>query len=388
MARILIGWEFGANRGHAVRMSELAAALQAEGHEIVFAMQRLDALTPEQALGAPVWQAPLTPRLLVTVGRTRHGPPAGMADILARLGMDDSALTAAVLRGWRHLFAAVKPDVVLGDFAPNMQMAAYGRIPVVAVGTGFALPPSDMAEFPRLVEVATIDQGMILDRVNAALAAIGADPIDALPQIYRADRALPATFTELDPYGAHRTGPLTLPLPADFSARAGDGEELFVYGPELLAAEADLWKGLGLSGLKVRVHLPRVSADAADRMRRLGLIMEPEPLPFDLIAERSRLIMSHGGHGMICSGLAAGLPHVVYHYDLEKQLHGVALARAGYGGHVPLKAIKAEVFAESLKRVYADEALAARVRAAAPGFLTRGQAPVEQAVVEAVAELT
>ena len=40
MAHILIGWEFGANRGHVVRMAATAKALRAAGHEISFAFRK------------------------------------------------------------------------------------------------------------------------------------------------------------------------------------------------------------------------------------------------------------------------------------------------------------------------------------------------------------
>jgi rhamnosyltransferase subunit B len=60
MAHILIGWELGAGRGHALRIAQLAKALRAAGHRLSFAVQRVDALDPEA--GGEVWQAPVTPR--------------------------------------------------------------------------------------------------------------------------------------------------------------------------------------------------------------------------------------------------------------------------------------------------------------------------------------
>ncbi|MCY7281457.1 MAG: glycosyl transferase-like UDP-glucuronosyltransferase, partial [Sphingomonas bacterium] len=88
MARVLIGWELGANRGHGVRLAELGANLRGAGHEVVFAVQRIDALSVAEAGGSAVWQAPVSPRMLVSSARRAEVPATGMADIIARLGMD------------------------------------------------------------------------------------------------------------------------------------------------------------------------------------------------------------------------------------------------------------------------------------------------------------
>jgi rhamnosyltransferase subunit B len=388
MAHVLIGWEFGANRGHAARMGQVAAALRQSGHSVSFALQRLDALREEEAAGDPVWQAPLSPRLLVSGAVSRRGPPAGMADILARLGFDDPVIVAALVVGWRRLLETVAPDAVVADFAPSLLLAARGRVPTITVGGGFELPPAGMAQFPLLIEgMDGVDQRGLLAAVNAGLAAAGGELLPAVPAIFAADRANAATFTELDPYAAHRADPLALPLEPGFDAAAGEGEEVFVYAPERIGPEAPLWQGLAAAGLPVRIHVPRASAELAGALTRLGVAFEAEPVPFAAIAERSRLLVSHGGHGFVCAGLAAGLPHVVCHYDLEKLVTGTALARHGFGGHVALASIRPEPFGASLARLHRDEALAARARAAAPGFRRRAQVPLGPAVAEAVAAL-
>lgn len=387
MARILLGWELGANRGHAVRLAGLAEALRAHGHEIVFAVRRLDAMRVQKVPDAPIWQAPVSPRMLAG-GSRATGVPAGMAEILARLGMDDADIVAAVMEAWRTLFSAIRPDVVIGDFAPFLLLAARGRVASVSVGTGFSTPPATMETFPALVDKAlTMDQAGLCRTVNTALAEVGDPPIAALPAVFAADRPIVATFTELDPYAAAREGPLALPESIDPGISAGNGDEVFVYMPELVPVDAPLWAGLAQSGLRIRVHVALSSAETQAAVGRHGFIVEPEPIPFARIAERSRLVLSHGGHGIICAGLAAGIPHIVCHYDVEKITHGVALARAGLGGHVALAAIKPRAFAESLAKVHADEALQQRARAAARGFLARGQVPLREAVAEAVAAL-
>jgi hypothetical protein len=388
MAHVLLGWELGAGRGHAIRFARLADALRGAGHRVSFAVQRVDSLDAAVAGDSAVWQAPVTPRFLVGAARPNTGPPAGMADILARIGMDDPVLVAAMIRGWDQLLRAVAPDVAIGDFSPFLHLAARGRLPLLAVGTGFSLPPSGMPSFPALIErVAGVDQRALLGSINGGLRAAGRAPLATTPQVWAADRVLPATLAELDPYAGQRADPYVSAVTAGFAARAGGGDEVFVYGSERLTARAAIWRALVCSGLAIRVHVPGATAELRAALVEFGFDVEPEPLPFARIAERSRLLVSHGGHGFVSAGLHAGLPNVVFHQDLEKLLHGVAVARLGLGGYAALQSLNPERFGADLAKLHADEALAARARAAAKTFRARRQPPVEEAVVQAVAAL-
>jgi len=387
MAHVLLGWELGAGRGHALRLATLAAALRSAGHRITFAVQRLDLLTAREVDGAPVWQAPLPPRLLGG-GRPRSRIPADMAEILERVGLDTPNLVAGMVRGWHLLLGAVAPDVAIADFSPFLQMAARGRVPVVAIGTNFSPPPADMDAFPALIEnLPRIDQAVLLDRLNAGLAAAGVAPLAALPQVYAADRIVAMSLQEIDPYRDQRTIPFASPVPAGFDARAGDGEEVFVYAAARIDPAAPLWTALERTRLKVRVHAAGAWPAFRDALAARGFAVEPEPLPFAEIAARSRLLVSHGGHGFVTSGLLAGLPHIVCHFDLEKLLNGMALARLQVGGHAVLQGIDPDRFAADLVQLHGDDALAGRARDLAAGLRARSQEPFDAAVVKAVAAL-
>lgn len=388
MARVLLGWELGANRGHSVRQAALAETLRAAGHEVSFAVQRIDCFQRGEAPDNSVWQAPVTPRFLISTARPLAGAPASMADVLARVGMDDPALIAAMIRGWERLFDAIRPDVLVGDFAPFLHLAARDRLPIIATGTGYSLPPAHLPTFAPLIEGNPgVDQDQLLAGINSALKRVGRAPLDGVPGVWSADRAILATLSELDPYGADRTDSYASPVEPDFAALAGTGEEVFVYAPERMNAQMPIWRGLAASGLKVRVHMARAAPDLKAELAALGFIVEPDPLPFALIAERSRLIVSHGGHGFVCAGLHAGLPQVVVHFDLEKLLHGLAIARIGVGGHAALGALDPQRFGADLRALHADEALAQRARVAAEGFRARRQPAAEAVLLDAVAAL-
>src|ERR1700741_616522 len=152
-------------------------------------------------------------------------------------------------------------------------------------------------------------------------------------------------------------------------------------------ADAALWDGLAQSGLPVRVHVPRATPALRGRLASLGFTFESNPIPLERIAAASRILVSHGGHGFLSAALLCGLPQVVTHYDLEKRGYADCVVKLALGGQVPLLEIRAEPFAASLRRLYDDDAPAARARAAAPGFQAQMERPLESEVAEAIAAL-
>jgi hypothetical protein len=382
MAKVLIGWELGANRGHLTRMMRYAAPLQAAGHEVVIASQRIDGLAGDGFDGR-VWQAPLWPRLLAWTATTRVAVPQTMGDILARLGLDQPGMLAALIGGWEAILSAERPDMVVAEYAPALLRAAAGRVPTVATGVGFDLPPADMDGFPSLSgRPASVDESGLLTVVNGDLARMGRDAITTLPAMFAADRALPTGLDALDPYWAWRPDGLGAPLLDDAPAPplAPEGEEVFVYWYERGPVAPELWKALKISGLPVRVHVPRLDGDIAMALHEAGFAVERQPLPFATIARRSRLLLSHGGGGFVTSGLMAGRPQVIVHHDLEKRNNGVAVDRLRLGAQMPLGDLRAEPFASGLRALYAMDDLQERALTAAAGLC-------DGAGVDSVAEM-
>ena len=368
MARILLGWELGGGSGHAIRLAAIARILAARGHEPVFVLQQIGAIT-----GAPVWQSPLWPAQLTTLSRSVAASPATMGDILVALGILEPAAFAAMIGAWDRMLAAIRPDAVLAEFAPALTTAAAGRVPVLGVGTGFSLPPGDMSRFPSLTGAPAVhDEAAALDHVNAALAGQGRARLPSLPSLFASPRQHSAAFSEFDPYLRWRREPAGLPsLGGDVPLATGGGHELFVYLNGIHSRPPTFWQGLALSKLPVRIHDPTLAAGDRNILRSAGLKLDEAPVPFAAIAARSRLVLSHGGMGFVSSALLAGLPHVAVPYDLEKQLTANALKHLGVGVVMPFEEMQPEPFAEFLRRAYNDAGMIARSRGAAATFRSR-----------------
>lgn len=385
MARILIGWELGANSGHTVKLADIARELAARGHETVFALQQIGTAPA----GAAVWQAPLWPVQIATLARNAAATPSTMGDILAVLGLGDGAAMRSMLRAWDGILRAVQPDIVVAEFAPGLMMAARARVPVLALGTGFSLPPPQLPIFASLTgKPAVQDEARLLAGLNAALAANDRAPLDHLPQIFLSDRELVAAFREMDPYREWRQSvhgaPSVMPVPA---VASGQGDELFVYMNGLERWPDGFWQGLVDARLKVRVYDPRLNAADVGTLERAGLILERAPVPFHRIVARSRLVMSHGGLGMAASSLLGGMPMLFVPFDIEKRMVSASVVELGLGVRLDFEHIAAPRLAGVLRETFHDAGLAERARAAAPGFRARMTRTCEQETADTIEQM-
>ena len=363
---VLMAWELGANQGHVTALGAVARALVARGARVTFAAQRLDSLRSLRPLPErmSIVQAPVWPGLLVTAGfRSRHAPVT-FGDILASLGLRDSGAIEFMLRAWDGLLAALVPDVVVANFAPMAQLAARGRIPVVATGNGFTLPPCETPTFARLRDaVPLFDEARLLDAVNLGLARVGRRSLDRLPEILAADQRLPYTFAAFDPYGALRREPLGAPiLPGWTPSRAAGGNEVFVYFSDIAERPERIYDALGALGGSVRLHVPNLPASVVGTLAAAGVAVEPKPLAIADIARRSGLVVSHGGLGLVSMTLAAGLPQLVLAPDLEKRLIGQAVERLGVGRLLAWREATSGQIVEAIQALRADVALQERAR--------------------------
>lgn len=385
MARILIGWELGAGHGHTSRILNLADVLVARGHLPMFAPQQIG---PFAAHGA-TWQAPVWPRMLEPLVRRFSRRPATMGDILGYLGLDQPDSMAAMLMAWDRLLNDAQPDVVVAQYAPMLQLAARRRVPVIAWGTGFSLPPDQLPRFPSFLgESPVCDEPILLAGLNDALSRTGRSPLSTLPEIFAADQSLVSTFSELDPYFNWRSSALGSPaVSGDVPITGGKGDELFIYFNGPARRPNAFWQGLAASRLPVRVFDAQIDNADVEALERANIKVERAPVPFAKVIERSRLLLSHGGLGFVSSGLLAGAPQVIIPFDVEKRLIADALSPRGLCSRGSFDGLDPEKFASFLRSAWEDEGLAQRAMAAAPGFRERATRSSEAELVDMIEAL-
>jgi rhamnosyltransferase subunit B len=382
---VLLGWELGANQGHIVRLTAIAEALRRRGVVPVLVAQRLDIVAPGP--WESVWQAPVWPGLLRTAAGAKPGRSGTLGDILGELGLDRAETSRGIVTGWDALLAAVQPAAVVADFAPLLLTAARGRIPTLAVGTGFTLPPAELDRFPLLSpdSASAIEEGALLQACAEGLRAAGREAPPSLPGLFAADVARPGVFPAFDPYAGVRSGSLSPPFTGGDPPRsAGEGREVFVYMTEDAPGAARLREGLIRSGLPVRGHFAGLPRAEARTLSDAGVRVEPTPVPLAEIVRSARLVVSHGGLGLTSALLLAGVPQIIVHYDLEKHLNGGAVRKLGVGASIALGRLDPEAFAEDLRTAFASPSLAATAQAEAHRHWTLASEDPAEGAADAV----
>ena len=348
MARVLLAWELGGNRGHVAKLGQLARALRDLGHEPVFALQRVDMirLLPEDLRSSPVRQAPVWPGLL-RLSQDILPLPAQVSygDCLAAVGLSDSGILAGLIRAWDGVFADLAPQALVADFAPAALLAAAGRMPRLAIGTGFTVPPAHLAGFGSLVagREPVVAQAALLPLVNRALAQTGRAGLPDLGALARAEIMAPMVFAPLDPYFGQRAEPVWPPFaPFETAPTAAAPHGIYSYlhraTPEILHAISTLCR----SGHRVFGAVSGLSSAQSAQLAAAGMAF-CAPLSPEAIAERAALVLCNGGAGLVGQMAARGVALALFPYDLEKRLTAQALTPLGGGVCFDLKALPADL---------------------------------------------
>ncbi|MGA9659697.1 MAG: nucleotide disphospho-sugar-binding domain-containing protein [Asticcacaulis sp.] len=320
--RILLAWESGAGRGHVVTLKTVAAAL-GDGFTYDAALCRMDHAGELAPLCELVFPAA---RLRYDRAR-REGPvrTATWGEFLGDSGFRDAAFLARQVGWWKETLMARRSDLVIADYAPCAMLAAQSLgIPAIITGTGYGIVAEGLTTFhvflpeytERLYDEAEMTQG-----INAALKPLGVPELGCMPDIYRRQGELVRTLDMLDPYAGMRAQPL-LPPVADIGAvSGGNGDEVFCYFSTSELKDPGVLEAICTLGLPRRAFCPGLDPVVAGQLVAAGVQLENRPVPVDLIAQRSRLMIHSGQHGILSLGLAAGVPQVAIPQHLEQLYH-------------------------------------------------------------------
>ena len=365
----MLCWEAGGGLGHVVGLVRIAEALRDRGWTPVLALpagRQTSHFVPfgMQTLRAPRWGAGVEAPL------ARTGSSATMADMLADIGLGSEAWIREQIVGWHLRFASVFPDLVIADYAPGAVMAARGRVPCVAVGTGFGVPPRGLDSFPLLHTMSgpKQDEAALLAGVNSALARFGSPPFERLADTLRGDRAIACTLPVLDPYIDRRDEELFCPLLSEpVRERGAEAQEIFCYFGLATGAKRLRKLVAALTRLPgpATVYAPGLSLRDIERLETGGVRVLARPAIAGLQLRRTRLVVHAGGHGLAAAAILAGTPQIILDYDVEKELTGRALEKAGLARRHRFDATSSAAIRESIVAAYADPALDLAAREAA-----------------------
>jgi hypothetical protein len=324
MRTVLFAWELGGGFGHIGNIRRYAKRLAAHGLRMVAAVRNPELAQPLPNLGIEILKAPPWPEASFTRKQRAAMSSATLGDSLASAGLADADALKRILEDWKRIYGSVDPNLVVADYAPAAALAARRRIPLMMVGNGYTLPPSEMTHFPLLHRKAEIvfEEMRIVTIVNKVARPLGIEAIERLPQLFSADGRVVETFSLLDPYDLQRSSPADGPsfdsMPI---AKRENANDILVY----LAP-----------GYTIRRDIISALLPVAGRVRIFAC-----------------LVVHFGGSGLAAHALAAGVPQLVVASHIEQELNGFAVERAKLGrlvkGYEAETAIAGEVISELLE---------------------------------------
>jgi UDP:flavonoid glycosyltransferase YjiC (YdhE family) len=348
MATILFAWELGANLGHLIPISRVAAALAGEGHLSAYALRDLGNARALLGAEARVLQAPVWPN-------HRHfgavsGGLASYADILTAIGFADPQKLAAVADAWRMLIDYVRPDLVVTDHSPGLHVALFGSdIPLVDIGTGFTMPPLDYEYFlPLRGDLApAVPEQRLFESVRDARTLMGLRRPAGLIEVFRARHRVVFGLPELDPYRGFRREPIVAPPgglpPAQPWPRA---RRLFVYAGAEMHNFDVLLQALATLDVSLEVYLRGDAGPAREFLRMRGATVHDEPTDLTEVLRDASHVLTQGGAGTIAAAYSAGRPQLVMPAHDEAKINLEMLVRAGVGQSLTVATDPADVAAE------------------------------------------
>lgn len=379
--RVLFGWEFGAGLGHLTRFRPIGDRLVAEGAEVVLALQDIDRAGPfldpatgrprpgYRLLQAPRWNIPSDPAV-------RRIPTHSFADVLRLIGYGQRGSLARRLTAWEGILETVRPDVVVGDFSPTLNLAARGRVPGVAVGNGYTIPPPGRPMPPirpwqdSLERFSLDHEAQLLDAANAALRARDAAPIDYLADAFSGDATFVFSLPLVDPYARFRTAPTLAPFNMPRGIRPRPWEErraagVFLYLPAGHAHLRTTLEALAASGAAGEAYVGDLPAGAERQFAKPGLAVHAEPQDFAAVMPAVRLVIHHGGLSTAVAALMAGTPQLILPWNLEHLVTARAVEATGAAAIVPADRTDAKTLVRAIRLLVEDRDRAAKAEVAA-----------------------
>jgi len=146
MASVILCSELGRGTGHLTKLADYAVELEAQGYSVRLVTHDMHAahLVPE-FVDIAMFQAPRASEALaesLSVANLVSTNPMNFASVLKHNGYQSVSTLAPLVRGWLHLHATLKADVVVADHAPTAILAAkLLNIPSIMTGNGFCVPP-------------------------------------------------------------------------------------------------------------------------------------------------------------------------------------------------------------------------------------------------------
>lgn len=359
MARILFAWELGGGVGYVDRLAQVAAALEADGHEPVFVVRDLVGTADFFARRSwIVMQAPMAVGLLHPTQPSFV--PGSYADLLAVNNFANVEHLYRLTHAWHMLFLALQPALIVAEYAPVATLAAYGRIPTIAMGHGYIMPPPDSHEFPIFDPAAQrfAPPEKITETVRLVQQRLGGAVADSVPAIIGGTRHFVTAFAETDPYAGFRGQPDTGPLESIPPPTAPGGPPSFyAYLSATHPQLRMILQSLVECGLPGAAYVKRATPEIRQFLGERKVHVFDRPPPLGDVTRGAHVIVHHGGAATLGAAMGAGRPQVLWPEVADQQVSADTIDRLGVSVHARRRLTSPAQAARALRELAQSEAM-------------------------------
>ena len=335
MPKIVVVWEMGADLGHVTRLDTLAKYLAGRGHEVVCIFSDVSEIQR-------LYPRPLTPSYRLLAGPSwpdKHlklsRPPANLVEVLLSIGYYKPQVIAQKLADWRVIFAELKPDLIIYDYAPTAVLASRDlTCKKIGIDDPFSKPP-DIFPLPSFdlnakVSIANlkISEIRLVDTVNLALAQFQLGKITQASDLFATDKSFLLSIPELDPFSHLRASANYVGLISTSGSQQkialnwntqSSAKKVFVYLKPNYPKIKELLSCLVKFDIQGRFFIPQASQEMLDICRSANNV-EISEQPYELAKNLAEcdLIICHGGHSTLMQAALCAVPTLIIPLQQEQ----------------------------------------------------------------------
>jgi rhamnosyltransferase subunit B len=331
--RVLLAHEFGQGSGHLVFLLNVAKHLVATSQQVLVRFV-LPPIYNSQIQVLKNWDFVCPPELDHALpSQPRHSWPT-FGETMAAVLLDPKLPLSRRFTCWERELGAFRPDVIVADYAPSLTMFARNRLPTVACGVGYTLPPVDTLSFPefkpRRTERALIEDELA-ERMNQTIRQFNAAPLERLTQINDATATILATIPIFDPYWRTRSSEYHGVLhPGGSPEPSNESDGSIVAYLSTGGNNSAIIQGLAATGRKIHVST-RNQVWKSDGNMPDNVVVKADH--FDLKRDLpGKALAVHGGTlGFASAALFAGVPQISLFTNDEHQATAIGTIKARIG---------------------------------------------------------
>jgi hypothetical protein len=384
MANIILTWEYERDLTHIARLKHLQKRLTEMGHQAYLIGTDLPIVEDDYHLPflpAPRMNSPLLhkPRAVTKMG--------GFSDRLALLGFNDAKMLLTLTLAWDHLFALLKPQLLISDSAPIANLAAYQTIPCIQLSDGISMPPAHLHDFPRLRPDAPplASTQAMLQNVHYVQAQRKKAAPPFLPALLQGNYHFVCHVADFDPYFTFRNketqhGPYQA-LPA--YPIQSDRQHFFAYLDKNYPDIEEIVISLTNMDKTGIFYIPGASGGLLEYLSTSGMTVHTRMPVLGDVLNQCAWVIHHGNSCVAEAALATGIPQFTLPYNFESDWVSYLLVELGVAVSIYPTVNPIETTSESIREGYKRYSLREWSGLRAQHLMQKQVVPLESAILAA-----